>query len=121
MSLTYLSFRNFFIAIQKKLSNLQIDGASILRIFFRYVAYVKPAVATVGVPSFISSWNDYIWPLVVLTILQKNFPVQVAITTKWPQLNQFILIKVAVLTDSYNSTYYSSIYNKNMCVCVFKV
>ena len=57
-----------------------MDGASILRIFFRIMLPMsKPAIATVGVLSFISSWNDYIWPLMVLTDSSK-FSMQVAIT-----------------------------------------
>lgn len=39
----------------------------------------KPAIATVGTLSFIASWNDYLWPLMVLTDTKK-FPLQVAIT-----------------------------------------
>lgn len=39
----------------------------------------KPAVATVGTLTFIGSWNDYLWPLMVLTDSNK-FPLQVAIT-----------------------------------------
>ena len=39
----------------------------------------KPAIATVGTLSFIGSWNDYIWPLMVLTNTS-DFPLQVAIT-----------------------------------------
>lgn len=75
-------FRNFFIAIPEEiLESAKMDGASIVRIFFRIMLPMsKPAVATVGVLSFISSWNDYIWPLMVLTDSSK-FSMQVAITT----------------------------------------
>ena len=38
-----------------------------------------PTVATVGTLSFIGSWNDYVWPLMVLTNTDQ-FPLQVAIT-----------------------------------------
>jgi len=76
-------FRNFFIAIPEEIiESAKIDGASILRIFFKIMLPMsKPAVATVGVLSFISSWNDYIWPLMVLTDSSK-FSMQVAIVAQ---------------------------------------
>ena len=75
-------FRNFFIAIPEEIiESARIDGAGIVRIFFRIMLPMsKPAIATVGVLSFISCWNDYIWPLMVLTDSSK-FSMQVAITT----------------------------------------
>ena len=55
-------FRDFFIAIPEGiLESAKMDGASIVRIFFRIMLPMsKSAVATVGVLSFMSSWNDYI-------------------------------------------------------------
>ena len=75
-------FRNFFIAIPEEIvESARMDGANIIQTFFRIMLPMsKPAVATVGVLSFISSWNDYIWPLMVLTDTNK-FSMQVAITT----------------------------------------
>lgn len=44
-----------------------IDGAGHLRIFARVVMpLVRPAVATFAVFSFMSSWNSFLWPLVIL-------------------------------------------------------
>lgn len=57
----------------------------------------KPAIATVGVLSFISSWNDYIWPLMVLTDSSK-FSMQVAITTINTTQPVYINQVMAVLT-----------------------
>ena len=50
-------FRNFFIAIPEEIiESARIDGAGIVRIFFRIMLPMsKPAIATVGVLSFISS------------------------------------------------------------------
>ncbi|WP_228112745.1 ABC transporter permease subunit, partial [Streptococcus pneumoniae] len=74
--------------------------ASIVRIFFRIMLPMsKPAVATVGVLSFISSWNDYIWPLMVLTDSSK-FSMQVAITTINTTQPVYINQVMAVLTIS---------------------
>jgi multiple sugar transport system permease protein len=44
-----------------------IDGAGHLRIFATIVLpLVRPALATVGVFAFMSSWNSFLWPLVVM-------------------------------------------------------
>lgn len=82
------------------LESAKMDGASIVRIFFRIMLPMsKPAVATVGVLSFISSWNDYIWPLMVLTDSSK-FSMQVAITTINTTQPVYINQVMAVLTIS---------------------
>ncbi|GGH85955.1 multiple sugar transport system permease protein [Pullulanibacillus pueri] len=45
----------------------QIDGASELGIFFKiYFPLTGPIAATLVILTFISSWNDFVWPLVVL-------------------------------------------------------
>ena len=96
-------FRNFFIAIPEGiLESAKMDGASIVRIFFRIMLPMsKSAVATVGVLSFMSSWNDYIWPLMVLTDSSK-FSMQVAITTTTINTTQPVYINqvMVVLTIS---------------------
>ncbi|KND23614.1 carbohydrate ABC transporter permease [Streptomyces acidiscabies] len=44
----------------------RIDGAGELRIFFRiFLPLAGPAVATITIMSFLTSWNNFIWPLVV--------------------------------------------------------
>lgn len=94
-------FRNFFIAIPDEIiESAQIDGASIFTIFFKIMLPMsKPAIATVGVLSFIGSWNDYIWPLMVLTDKSK-FSMQVAITTINTTQPVYINQVMAVLTIS---------------------
>lgn len=94
-------FRNFFIAIPEEIvESARMDGASIIQTFFRIMLPMsKPAVATVGVLSFISSWNDYIWPLMVLTDTNK-FSMQVAITTINTTQPVYINQVMAVLTIS---------------------
>jgi len=45
----------------------QIDGASEFKIFFSvYLPLAGPIAATMIILSFIWSWNDFMWPLVVL-------------------------------------------------------
>lgn len=94
-------FRNFFIAIPEEIiESAHLDGASIVRVFFSIMLPMsKPAIATVGVLSFISSWNDYIWPLMVLTDRNK-FSMQVAITTINTTQPVYINQVMAVLTIS---------------------
>lgn len=49
-----------------------IDGASQLKIFVHIILPLsKPILATVGVIAFMESWNDYLWPLIVLTDVEK--------------------------------------------------
>lgn len=44
----------------------RIDGASEPGIFFRiFLPLSGPALATVGILSFLASWNNFLWPLVV--------------------------------------------------------
>jgi multiple sugar transport system permease protein len=46
----------------------RIDGAGELRIFTIVVLPVlKPIVVTLAVLTFLGSWNDFMWPLIVLT------------------------------------------------------
>lgn len=94
-------FRNFFIAIPEEIiESAKLDGASIVQIFFRIMLPMsKPAIATVGVLSFIGSWNDYIWPLMVLTDKSK-FSMQVAITAINTTQPVYINQVMAVLTIS---------------------
>ncbi|MFF7933421.1 ABC transporter permease subunit [Streptomyces sp. NPDC007940] len=44
----------------------RIDGAGEFRIFFRiFLPLAGPAVATITIMSFLNSWNNFIWPLIV--------------------------------------------------------
>ena len=46
----------------------RMDGASELRIFFQIVLpMLKPVIVTLAVFGFLGSWNDFMWPLIVLT------------------------------------------------------
>ncbi|MGP4039041.1 carbohydrate ABC transporter permease [Gracilibacillus sp. D59] len=74
-------FRNFFKAVPDEIiESVKLDGANNWIVFWKIILPMsKPAVATVGTLSFIASWNDYLWPLMVLTDTDK-FPLQVAIT-----------------------------------------
>lgn len=90
-------FRNFFKAVPDEIiESVKLDGANNWIIFWKIILPMsKPAVATVGTLSFIASWNDYLWPLMVLTDTDK-FPLQVAIaninTTQPVYTNQVMAI-----------------------------
>ena len=46
----------------------RIDGASEWRIFLTIIVPVlTPVIATLAIFSFLGSWNDFMWPLIVLT------------------------------------------------------
>lgn len=74
-------FRNAFEAIPANVSEAaEIEGAGSFRIFWSVLLpMAKPTIATIGTLSFIGSWNDYVWPLMVLND-SNQFPLQVAIT-----------------------------------------
>jgi len=46
----------------------RVDGASEWQVFWRIVMPLsRPAVATVGIFSFVGAWNAFLWPLIVLS------------------------------------------------------
>lgn len=74
-------FKNAFEAIPESVSKAAaMEGAGSFRIFWNILLpMAKPTIATVGTLAFIGSWNDYVWPLMVLND-SSQFPLQVAIT-----------------------------------------
>ncbi|GAA1539487.1 carbohydrate ABC transporter permease [Kribbella lupini] len=60
--------RQFFLAIPKELEEVAlIDGANAWIVFTRIILpNAKPALATLTVLSFLTNWNDFVWPLFVL-------------------------------------------------------
>jgi multiple sugar transport system permease protein len=59
----------YFKAIPTELEEAaMLDNASRLKTFFRVVLPLTvPAQATLGIYTFLASWNDYLWPLVIAT------------------------------------------------------
>jgi multiple sugar transport system permease protein len=59
----------YFRAIPKELDEAaMLDGASRLKIFWKVLLPLTiPAQATLGVFTFLASWNDYWWPLISAT------------------------------------------------------
>ncbi|WP_306985609.1 carbohydrate ABC transporter permease [Alkalicoccobacillus murimartini] len=65
--------RQFFKAIPKELEESAIiDGCSTFGVFWRIVVPLsKPALLTVGILSFMGSWNDFLTPLIYLNDTSK--------------------------------------------------
>ena len=73
--------RQFMLGIPEELLEAgRVDGASELFLFWKVALPLSgPALATVGILTFLGSWNDFFWPLIVLTSDQKyNLPVALA-------------------------------------------
>ena len=61
--------RQFLISLPSEIMDAaRVDGASEIRIFLRVVfPLLGPAISTVGIMTFLFSWNLFLWPLVVLS------------------------------------------------------
>ncbi len=63
-----LLFRQFFLDIPQDLIDAaRIDGCNEFTILFRIIwPLSKPVIITVGIITFMTSWNDILWPLIVI-------------------------------------------------------
>ena len=59
--------RQFFLGMPRELQEAgRIDGVGEIAIYFRiYLPQAGPAFATLGILTFLGSWNNFLWPLVV--------------------------------------------------------
>jgi cellobiose transport system permease protein len=58
----------------------RVDGCTTLRLYWHMVLpAARPAAAVLGLLTFLAAWNDFFWPLVVMT--PQNPTVQVALST----------------------------------------
>ncbi len=58
----------------------RVDGASSLRIVWHVVfPAARPAMAVLGLLTFVFAWNDFLWPIIALN--QQNPTVQVALNS----------------------------------------
>ncbi|GAA4696795.1 carbohydrate ABC transporter permease [Phytohabitans rumicis] len=74
--------RQYLLSIPDELIEAaRVDGAGELRIFARIVLPLcGPALATLGILTFLASWNNFLWPLVVATTEDKyTLPVALAL------------------------------------------
>jgi ABC-type glycerol-3-phosphate transport system permease component len=63
-----LLFRQAFISVPQALIDAaRIDGCSELRIIFQVLfPSIIPTIVTVGILTFMTSWNEVLWPLIVV-------------------------------------------------------
>ena len=61
-----LVFKRFFDGIPGDLAeSARLDGASTWRIYWQiWMPLAKPAVAAVGIFTFVTSWNNFLWPFI---------------------------------------------------------
>lgn len=93
--------RQFMLSIPDDLlAAARIDGASEWRIYWSVILPVaRPVLATLAIFTFMSAWNDFMWPLIVLTDDDKyTMPVAVANLSgeHFPDLE--LMMAAAVLT-----------------------
>ncbi|MFN2489680.1 MAG: carbohydrate ABC transporter permease [Actinomycetota bacterium] len=74
--------RQFFRTLPVELEEAaRIDGASRLGVLFKIILPLSaPALATLAALTFLASWNDFIWPLVVIQS-PENMTVQLGLAT----------------------------------------
>ena len=60
--------RQYMLSIPGEIiESARIDGASELQIFFKIILrHSLPAISSVSIFTFVSSWNAYLWPLLVV-------------------------------------------------------
>ncbi len=60
--------RQFFESLPKELEEAaRMDGANAFQTFYQIVLpLARPALSTLAVITFLASWNDFLWPLLVL-------------------------------------------------------
>ena len=78
----------------------RIDGASELRIFVSVVLPVlKPIIVTLAVLTFLGAWNDFMWPLIVLTDHDvQTLPVALAALSREHVQDAELMMAGAVIT-----------------------
>ncbi|KUL64187.1 MULTISPECIES: carbohydrate ABC transporter permease [unclassified Streptomyces] len=74
--------RQFFLSLPRELEEAAwIDGCSRLRVIFSIVLpLARPALATVAVLTFLTTWNDLTWPLIAINH-DTQYTLQLGLTT----------------------------------------
>jgi multiple sugar transport system permease protein len=91
--------RQFFLTVPTELSDAaRIDGCSEWDIYWRVVLpLAKPALATVGLFAFMSTWNDYVGPLIYLSDASK-YTLSLGLATFSSQYGSYPGMLMAVTT-----------------------
>jgi multiple sugar transport system permease protein len=85
--------RQFMLSIPREIEEAaRMDGASFWRIYLQIILPLsRPVVATLGIFTFLGSWNDFLWPLIMISSVENKtlplgltmFQAQVPIKTPW--------------------------------------
>jgi raffinose/stachyose/melibiose transport system permease protein len=102
LGMSILLFRNFFRNVPSELFDAAfVDGAGYLRFFWRITLPLsRPILATVGIISFVGSWNSYIIPLIMLNSENKYpWPLGIMVyrgefQTDWQLILAFITLTI---------------------------
>jgi multiple sugar transport system permease protein len=87
--------RQFMLDIPDELLDAaRVDGAGEFRTFFAVVLpQTKPALATLGILTFLGSWNNFLWPLVAVQSADKyTLPVALALYSTGQNTVQYGLL-----------------------------
>ncbi len=78
----------------------RIDGASEFGIYSRIILpQMGPPLASLGIFTFMATWNDYLWPLIVLTSPEKRtIPLLVVWFQTQHSANQGLVLAASILT-----------------------
>ena len=87
--------RQFILGLPRDLVDAgRVDGAGELRIYWRIILPLcGPALATLGILTFLGSWNNFLWPLVVAQTEQSyTLPVALALYSTGQNSTQYGLL-----------------------------
>jgi multiple sugar transport system permease protein len=87
--------RQFFQGLPDDLIDAgRADGAGELAIFYRIMLpLTRPALATLGILTFLSSWNNFLWPLVIAQTEERyTLPVALALYSTGQNAQHFGLL-----------------------------
>ena len=91
--------RQFMMTLPRELEDAaRIDGAGFFRIYSRIILpLTKPALATLGIFTFLSSWNSFLWPLIMISSLElKTVPLgMTAFQSRMPAKTPWQLVMAA--------------------------
>lgn len=94
--------RQFFLGLPDELIDSgRVDGAGELGIFARIMLPLcRPALATLGILTFLGSWNNFLWPLVIAQTEDKyTLPVALALYSTGQNAQRYgLLMAGAVIT-----------------------
>ena len=102
LSFSILLFHNFFSQLPKELVDAaRMDNCGYVRIYwFVTLPLSLPIIATVGVFAFISSWNSFLLPLIMLNSQEKyTWPLgimqfQGEFMTDWPKILAYLTLTI---------------------------